>query len=354
MKQKFLCAGLVSLGVALLSAIAPAGAQTTSITVGPAAQRANPFATQAARLAARPMPLYIAPSGGNGVSPAAGALPGRSPSGSPNRNADAEAQRTFASEWQQSAASSASDTSLSAAGVDFGTAGVYTHYFENQNAVNRGFPQRAIGKLFFTTPSGGSSCSASVISGNNVIVTAAHCCHSRTAWYSNWSFAPAYRNGAAPYGTFNATTAWVLTAWINTGARWTDVCVINLANNSAGRGVTFYTGWLGRSWNWGAVQNHHAVGYPGNRGGGNYQYLCTAESFAPGAGCGTDVLNQGCAGTYGQSGGPWIRSYRGNDWVNSVVSGWDSAACTGAFGTTFNGPRFTTNNIVTLCNSAGC
>jgi hypothetical protein len=83
--------------------------------------------------------------------------------------------------------------------------------------------------------------------------------------------------------------------------------------------------------------------------------LCTSESFSPNSQCGGNgVLNTGCSMTYGSSGGPWIRNYRSDNWVNSVVHGYDSQTCTGSFGKTFNGARFTSGNIVTLCNAAGC
>ena len=76
---------------------------------------------------------------------------------------------------------------------------------------------------------------------------------------------------------------------------------------------------------------------------------------AAGASCGGDgVLNMGCSMTYGSSGGPWVMSYRGGDWVNATVRGYDSQSCTGTFGSTFNGPRFTSGNIATLCSAAGC
>ena len=83
--------------------------------------------------------------------------------------------------------------------------------------------------------------------------------------------------------------------------------------------------------------------------------LCAAESFSPSAACGGNtVLNMGCNMTGGSSGGPWVNGYRGGNWVNSVVSGYDNASCTGTFGQTFNGPRFTSTNIVALCNAQGC
>ena len=86
-----------------------------------------------------------------------------------------------------------------------GTSGVYTFYDVNTNtALWNIFPHKWDGKFTFTTPSGGSSCSATVISGNN-IVTAAHCVYdtpSRNQFYTNKVFTPAFRNGSAPFGTF--------------------------------------------------------------------------------------------------------------------------------------------------------
>jgi V8-like Glu-specific endopeptidase len=193
-----------------------------------------------------------------------------------------------------------------------------------------------------------------MVSGNNVIVTAAHCCWDRSAgnWVGGWSFAPAYHQGNAPFGTFGWSSATVLNSWINNGDVHSDVCVIKLQNDRSGRGVTFYTGWLGRSWNWPVTQVHHALGYPQNLGGGNVLELCVSESYGTSANCGGDgVLDTGCSMTFGSSGGPWIRNYRSDNWVNSVVHG---PSCTGTFGKTFNGARFTSDNIVTLCNAAGC
>ena len=103
------------------------------------------------------------------------------------------------------------------------------------------------------------------------------------------------------------------------------------------------------------TQVHHALGYPGNLGNGNKLELCVSESFNPSNSCGgASVLNTGCSMTYGASGGPWVRHYRSGSWVNSVVSGYDDGTCTGSFGSTFNGPRFTSDNIVSLCNWIGC
>lgn len=278
---------------------------------------------------------------------------GSSPGGAPDPDADKEAESQHEDDWEGLRELESGFVSPAASEINFGTQDVFTQYCENCSAVNLNYPQRAIGKLF--TSSG--SCSASVVSGQNVIVTAAHCCYNRSAgnWIGGWSFAPAYRDGFAPYGMFDWSSAAILTRWVNVGDRKSDACVIKLRNDSSGRGVTYYTGWLGRSWNYSTTQVHHSAGYPGNIGGGNKLELCISESFNPNSSCGGgSILNTGCSMTYGASGGPWIRHYRSGNWVNSVVSGYDSASCTGSFGSTFNGPRFTGDNIVKICNSIGC
>jgi V8-like Glu-specific endopeptidase len=201
-----------------------------------------------------------------------------------------------------------------------------------------------------------------VISPNNVIVTAAHCCYDRgtRTWNRNWAFVPAMReNGTTstqrPYGTYPWTAARVLPAWISSGGRQNDVCVINLGSNASGQTVSSQVGWLGRSWNQSIIQHHFAFGYPSNISSGLYKYECSAESYAN---CGSSLVHgMGCNMTFGSSGGPWVRVFKrytsgAMNYVNSVVSGVDS--CTGTVGASFNGARFTSNNIVPLCTQAGC
>jgi len=277
--------------------------------------------------------------------------PGQVESGFPDPNADLAAQQSFPEAWE--GIDSAADPAVTAGNVPFGTVDLFDQYAENAGAVNTNFPQRAIGKLLMTQ----GSCSASVVSPNNVIVTAAHCCYDRTAkkWNSGFVFVPAYRNGAGPYGTFPWQQATILSSWITNGDIPSDVCVIKLGNNGLNKPVTYYTGWLGRAWNFGPTQVMHAVGYPGNIGGAALMELCVAESFGSSAACGGNaILNMGCSMTYGSSGGPWVMGYRSGDWVNSVVHGYISTNCTGTLGQTFDGASFTSTNIVTLCTAIGC
>jgi V8-like Glu-specific endopeptidase len=247
--------------------------------------------------------------------------------------------------------------------VDFGTANI-----DDSNEVNKTpilwqqYPYRTVGKLLLTTPSGGSGyCTASNVSGNSKIVTAAHCCYTRgQGWNRNFNFIPANRgtcttSACRPYGTFPWTSASVLTAWITSGGRQNDVCVLSVGRNSAGQALAPRVGWLGRSWNGSQVVHDYAFGYPSNIDGGLYKYEAAAETYRN---CGSTLVNaQGSPMTFGSSGGPWVRTFKrfiagANNYVHTVVSGHDS--CTGTFGQSFNGPRFTSNNIVPLCTAQGC
>jgi V8-like Glu-specific endopeptidase len=185
-----------------------------------------------------------------------------------------------------------------------------------------------------------------------LIVTAAHCVYDTRAnvWYSNFVFVPADRNGAAPYGSFPYSAARVLPAWRNASStvQRYDVALLTLRTNSARRSVSYYTGWLGTTWNLSSVQHLHAIGYPSNIDRGRYSYICAAESFARS----TDVLGMGCNMEHGSSGGPWIRkinpyaSGSGVNQVYSVVSG-------GTPGTpTFYGARFSSTNFRALCSGS--
>ncbi|MCI0396842.1 MAG: hypothetical protein L0322_18140, partial [Chloroflexi bacterium] len=132
--------------------------------------------------------------------------------GLPDPGADLAAQSQYPEDWQL-LAEAVETLPLSPEGPE-GTAGVFTGYRGNYfSQMHLYFPWKAIGRLTFSTPSGPASCSASVASPNNIIVTAAHCVYntSTNQWYSNWAFSPAWRNGSAPYGVFPWTNARVLT-----------------------------------------------------------------------------------------------------------------------------------------------
>ncbi|HEU4324999.1 MAG TPA: trypsin-like serine protease [Roseiflexaceae bacterium] len=333
---------------------------TLTINATPAEQQAALGRwTREARLAAKPLPMpagaadKAAPQAEPQVQLGqAGAVPG----GAPQAGAQQAAREQFPEEWRllEELAGATPQAEPLAGPVPFGTAGVYTSYLGNfYTQMHTAYPYVAVGKLYV----GGGWCSASVISPNNIIVTAAHCVYNTdtNTWLTGWVFVPADRNGAAPYGSFPWSSATVLGGW--TGAadslagRAFDVALIRLGNNSVGNPVTAYTGWLGRAWDGSYVQNLHAIGYPSNLNSGRYTYICTAESFYQAA----DILGMGCNMMHGSSGGPWILGFTpyaaSGNWVYSVVSG---GLFGPTWGNTFYGPRFSSSNIVPLCTTFSC
>ena len=113
-------------------------------------------------------------------------------------NADAQARAAYPQDWAEQDEAALANSPASADG----TPGVYTSYIVNQLApLWKTNGHKPTGRLSFSVPGGTSYCSASVVSGNNIIVTAAHCVYDTTnnAFYNNWVFSPAYRNNKAPY-----------------------------------------------------------------------------------------------------------------------------------------------------------
>lgn len=289
-------------------------------------------------------------TGSAGFAPAGAAAPG----------ADLVAQAAYPLDWAALEETNTADTELF---EPDGSSQVYTNYIVNQaTALHLIYPHIWVGRLSFSTPSGTSYCSGTSISGN-VMLTAAHCLYDsvNNSWYSNWVFTPAYRDGAAPYGTFPATSCHVLTAWvnltgkyfINTWARY-DVGVCNMGTNSASQTLNEAVGFMGRQWNASYVQHFHDFGYPFRDyndqliiDAGKYLRTCVAESFNQT----TETRGMGCNYGRGISGGSWMISY-----TPTAAFGYADGVNSGIHIGTQNiyAPRFNSNNIVPLCDVAGC
>jgi V8-like Glu-specific endopeptidase len=360
-KWKFIVA-VILVGASLGAGYVVAQSETTAIQASGDSSTVAEYWTAERASEAQAMPFYDASADGPAsVAPERVGPAGSAPGGLPSRNAQADAAPAAGNDATAANAAAAPDAqSLDAAdedGIDFGTPDIGDNDSVNKNTkLWKQYPYKTIGKLMFTTPSGSGYCTASVVSPNNIIVTAAHCCYTRgQGWHNNWAFAPAMRKTTRPYGTFPWASARILTAWIDAGGRQNDVCVLTTGRNEFGQTLSATVGWLGRSWNFPSVQHHFAFGYPSNIDGGLYKYEASAESYAN---CGDANVNaMGSNMTFGSSGGPWVRVFKrfasgAMNYVNTVVSGYD--ACTGTFGQSFNGARFTSNNIVPLCTAEGC
>lgn len=278
-------------------------------------------------------------------------------------DADLIAQSAYPMDWEVISEAIEADLFPESPESPEGTGQVFTNYtVNNVSQLQNLYPHKWVGRLSFQTSSGTAYCSGTSISGN-VMLTAAHCLYDTTnnRWYSNWVFAPAYRYGSAPYGTFAATNCWVLTTWVNLSGSysinsWTrhDVGVCKMGRNSAGVTLNSAVGWMGREWNASYVRHFHVLGYPFKNynnetltDAGRYLRTCVSESFQQT----TETRGTGCNYGGGISGGPWMTKYAPN-----VVSGFADGVNSGGYVGTKNiyGARFNSNNIVPLCNAAGC
>lgn len=345
------------------------GEQVVSKIISAAEQRsAMSFWTRKAIAAAQPMEM---PSQAGDAEVDAAAIAhsaatgprGFAAGGRPARGADAAARAAYPFDWAMLEADAEETVDAASVLAPDGTSQIYSSYFVNTiSSLQTLYPHTTMGRISFSTSAGTSYCSGTSISGN-VLLTAAHCLYDSTAnvWYSNWVFTPAYRNGAAPYGTFPATQCWVLTAWINLSGSYAinswapyDVGVCKMGTNSSGTTLNNAVGWMGRQWNDSYTLHLHDFGYPFRNtsdvlitNAGLYLHACVSESFQQT----TEVRGMGCDMSRGKSGGPLVVGYAPN-----VVTGWVNGVYSGFFIGTANlyAGRFNSNNIVVLCNSAVC
>lgn len=305
------------------------------------AQPLDTMAVTAEQLAAAIADMDALPSDG---------APGFAIGSAPEPQADAQAQAAFPEEW---AAAQGSDGVLSTTAIPFTS--FLGNYYSN---FWKTYPYRMIGRINYQMPTatggwGSSWCTATPI-GPNTIVTAAHCVFDtqRNIWYRNFSFCPAYRNGACPYGQFAWKKAWIPPQYLNAaafhyGIRY-DVAVLELGPNGVGKGVHQMVGYLSRSWNQPYVQNVRTIGYPQKFYGGKYSWICQSSTIFKAV----DIMEMGCNSGGGHSGGPWIRGFGSSNIVNNVMS-YESVA--GNPYKIMGAARFSSYNIVPLCNLApGC
>lgn len=242
----------------------------------------------------------------------------------------------------------------------------------NPTATNTAYPYRASGKVFFND--GGSSfvCSASMIK-RGVVVTAAHCvaAFGESRFYTNIRYVPGYRNGAAPYGTWVAQRVWIKTSYYNgTDSCSTagvvcanDVAVMVLRQQSGAYAGTS-TGWYGYGWDgFGFVNNTThltQIGYPVCLNNGNFMERNDAQGVKNASF--TNNTTYGSLMCGGSSGGPLLANFGVRPALTATTPGTapnpNIVIGVTSWGYTATGVKqqgaspFTTNNIVSLVNSA--
>jgi V8-like Glu-specific endopeptidase len=149
--------------------------------------------------------------------------------------------------------------------------------------INEEQPYSPAGKLFFVDGGRSFTCSGSMID-KGLLLTAAHCVteFGDKRFFSDWSFAPGYRNGIAPFDEWGARRVYVMTTYFDgtdlchSQARGVvcenDVAVIVIESKQNAAGVAEFagdrTGWYGVGWNQtgftsSGVSQITQLGYPG-------------------------------------------------------------------------------------------
>ncbi|MET7711668.1 hypothetical protein [Streptomyces sp. NPDC005407] len=177
----------------------------------------------------------------------------------------------------------------------------------------------AVGKVFFTNPSNGLNytCSASAINSpsKQMLITAGHCVHggSGGTWMTNWTYAPRFRSGVRPFGTYAAKQFRTFNAWINNSDLGRDVAMVTTWPLN-GNKIVNVTGGHGLSWNFSRTQAMTVMGYPGNRDNGQLQWACQGTTRAVSDG----RIELQCDFGGGSSGGPWLREFNDSNGLGSV------------------------------------
>jgi V8-like Glu-specific endopeptidase len=227
----------------------------------------------------------------------------------------------------------------------------------------------AVGRLFFTMPSGDRNfCSASVVA-PNVIVTAAHCVRDSDASArenSHYEFIPGKYGSSEPFGRFTGRAVTYWQEWYREDFQCNatecranysfDYAFITLNRNAAGYNVGQYTGSYGL-WTGAPQSSVYILGYPGEgswSANQDYPYHCraTPQKYNQYIGGGWDV-GLSCLNTGGSSGGPWFQTASdGRAYISSVMSHtgkvyyqdtlcwWEGCP---RYGTTTFGPYFDSN-----------
>jgi V8-like Glu-specific endopeptidase len=191
------------------------------------------------------------------------------------------------------------------------------------------FPFRAIGKVFYKQDGKWWYCSAAT-AGNNAVWTAGHCVFnaSRRTWLrESWWFVPAYADGRAPYGQWQARYLTTTPGWFNNGNWGSDIGMAVLYRDAAGYSIAQRVGWLGYKANISRNHTFTALGYPaeypftGNRMYWCQDYLRYVNTYYSPA---TNRI--GCNMNGGSSGGPWLLQYTYNSTTGNYINGVNSTA----------------------------
>lgn len=197
-----------------------------------------------------------------------------------------------------------------------GTGGVpYTSARVNQPGLETIFPNRTVGKLFFTGNTGGNFvCSASVFR-QRIVLTAGHCVHRGSGgtggFHRNFLFVPALRDGVGPLGTFTPRIVGTTSQWASGGGVVSNVADFGMMemNDRGTLRIGSITGFLGfRTIS--LSRNHTTkLGYPCNIDLCQKMQQVTSQARSTTFTPAPNNVEYGSNAGGGSSGGPWVQNY---------------------------------------------
>jgi hypothetical protein len=166
------------------------------------------------------------------------------------------------------------------------------------------------GKVFFTDHGVNYVCSGTALQSQNqsVVWTAGHCVNEGPgAYFTNWAFVPAYKDGARPYGTWAAKTLLTTDAWRTGGNFGYDEGAAVVSRNASSQTLTSVVGGRGIAFNQAREQRYLAHGYPAaSPFTGGRLYVCDSNLALSDNNSSPATLGIGCDMTGGSSGGGWV------------------------------------------------
>ncbi|MFE9422849.1 trypsin-like serine peptidase [Kitasatospora sp. NPDC006697] len=182
-----------------------------------------------------------------------------------------------------------------------------------------GWESNRVGALFSGSVGPGNHfCTASVLHSpaHDLILTAAHCVSSA----NGVSFVPGYRNGQAPYGSWQATKLYTTNGWSQNGDVDQDFAILQVAPNSAGQRIEDVVGGFDLGLNEPFTATVRLYGYPDTT---DQPILCSNATTQQSAYQRRIDCPSYPAGT---SGGPWISTATGK--VIGVIGGYQQGGNT--------------------------
>jgi V8-like Glu-specific endopeptidase len=206
---------------------------------------------------------------------------------------------------------------VGAAGAPYTSTRVFPT-FSGANAVfsaDRAYPYITVGKLFFSIGGAPFVCSGAVIQ-RRVVATAGHCVHTGTSagFHSNFVFVPSFRDGAAPFRSWNWRYVATTVTWATGGGgvpNAADYAMIEFGDQPLTPGapasklgnVVGFLGWQTLN----LVRNHTSkLGYPCNLDNCAKMQNVMSNSFRTTA---PNNVEYGSDATGGSSGGPWVQNF---------------------------------------------